>query len=166
MESVASPPSTTDRTTTKVALPPHINDAQYHEHLWDWTQLEGCFATPKIRPCDIDGAVEWKGHVLLLETKGPTAWMPYGQRAMYETLVAAGVTVAVVWGAPNKPNEILLMTQTENKHYPNATMQTLRNICRTWSLYANSHPKPLPAGFPRPYPTCLESRLKGNPPLV
>lgn len=154
-------------TTADLELPTTIDHpAEYLGSLWDWSILEGCFGDPKRRPTDIDGTIEWRGHLLMIETKGPRAWLPYGQRRTYEWLVAGGnITVVVVWGQTNQPSEILVMRRRGNKFHPEASVATLRTICDKWYEYANTYPRRLPNGLPHPYPQALADRLPGRPPL-
>ena len=51
----------------------------------DFGCIEDCFEG-KVRPSDLDLVVERKGHVLIVECKGPDAPLPTGQRILLEQL--------------------------------------------------------------------------------
>ena len=69
----------------------------YKETLPDWGVLAGCFPG-RIAPTDLDGIVELRGRVLILEWKRPDGRIPRGQEILLERLAARGLTVFVVWG--------------------------------------------------------------------
>jgi hypothetical protein len=69
----------------------------YKETLPDWGVLDGCFPG-RIAPTDIDGVVEVRGRVLVLEWKRPEGRLPQGQAILIDRLVAKGFTVFVIWG--------------------------------------------------------------------
>ncbi len=56
----------------------------YRDAAWDWACLDGCFGE-RIRPTDIDGAVERRGHLLLLEAKPAGGSIPLGQGILFES---------------------------------------------------------------------------------
>ena len=77
------------------------NGQAYEESFWDWAFLNECFGDTGIRPTDIDGLIERKGHLLFLETKASGQPIPIGQQRTFNALCAKGSTVLVIWGPKN-----------------------------------------------------------------
>ena len=111
-----------------------INDPDaYLKGVWDWGILDGCFGTGKIRPTDIDGFVEHRGHFLVLEAKGPGADIPRGQERTIEALRETGLfTIIVVWGEKDSPRRLLVLTKNSEYLYERADLQTFRNVVQWW----------------------------------
>lgn len=79
-------------------------DGCYLKTLWDWGWLNDCFGGSRIRPSDIDGVVEHKGRLLILEGKREGLSgrvLSKGQRIMFEQVSGQlGALVLVLYGDP------------------------------------------------------------------
>ncbi len=115
---------------------------KYAATVWDWSFLNGCFGSTKIRVSDGDGMVERNSHLLLFEAKLPNNPIPEGQRRMFCSLQATGlVTTFVIWGQPNKPAALQCFYP-----YPGYTTEKvwltgedeLKGWVEKWFSYANS----------------------------
>lgn len=115
-----------------------INDPKkYMAGVWDWAILDGCFGDTKIRPTDIDGFAERKGHFLFLETKSPGASIPLGQQITFESAAKQGHTVIVAWGEQNSPEQIMTMTRLGNKFHENTSLDEMRDFVSKWYRWAD-----------------------------
>lgn len=117
-----------------------INDPQmYINSLWDWGCLNGCFGDTKIKPTDIDGFVERNGRFLIIETKLPTVEVPAGQEITFSRLINTGYfSIIIVWGNPNNPEMIKVITRKKEKIYSHTNIKQLRDIVTSWFNWANS----------------------------
>jgi hypothetical protein len=106
--------------------------------LWDWSILDGCFGHTRIKPTDVDGLVERNGWFLFLEAKGPKVPLKQGQKILLERLAEnPHVTVIVIWGDKNNPEQIMLMNgKSEPKIRPCDT-EELRRVVSEWYQYAD-----------------------------
>lgn len=109
----------------------------------DWAILDGCFPA-RIKPTDIDGAVEINGHVLFLEWKGADADLTRGQTIMFETMTrdAPKQRVVVVFGRPGTPERAALFYQGHRTNRDQYTLETLRQYCKQWAAWAKKDPMP------------------------
>src|SRR5690349_19824127 len=97
--------------------------------LWDWSLLDGCFGPTRIRPSDLDGVVERKGCLLVLEAKSPGVSVPAGQMRMLRALAHSGhVTVIVIWGHPQQPETLLWI----DAHRTLGPVAADANLLRDW----------------------------------
>ena len=77
---------------------------KYAEAAWDWGIFRGCFGRTTILPSDVDGIVERKGRLLLIEAKPrDRIGIDDGQAQVFSAAVALGITVIVLYGDRNKP---------------------------------------------------------------
>lgn len=117
------------------------NLSAFVDALWDWGFLDECFAGTKIRVSDLDGMVERKGWVLIIEAKGMGKSVPPGQQIMFRALSQKGFTILTLWGQPNKPQ----MMQVWYPHKPSPQTQIatdedgVKDIVRRWFNWANSN---------------------------
>lgn len=101
----------------------------YTQSLWDWGILKGCFGSTHIEPTDVDGLIERRGKFLLLEAKSPGKFIPKGQQIMFDNLLKTGIfTVLVIWGQPNKPEQMQVWGQLPRP----ASLDTLRQEISKW----------------------------------
>lgn len=115
------------------------NMAQFVNSIWDWAILDGCFGNTRIKPTDIDGMVERRGHFLLLEGKGLGVPIPQAQEIMFNKLRQTGnFTIIVIWGTPNEVSRMQVRTPTEVGDCKAATSQDLRSRVREWFEMADS----------------------------
>jgi hypothetical protein len=127
------------------------NQSLYEKGIWDWGILDGCFGETKIKPTDIDGAVERNGKYLFLETKQPGAQLPVGQFIFYKRLVDMGNTVIFIWGENNNPVELRIITPHIDKVFKPSNVKTdmttfLRETVASWFAWAESQNKVQPVG--------------------
>lgn len=113
---------------------------QYMAGIWDWAILDGCFGSTKIKPTDIDGAVERHGYFLCLETKKPGVPIPLGQYLFFESWVAQGNTVIVIWGPQNDPKKVQMFSPflpfPDGKIWEPASVDILRQRVVNWFEWA------------------------------
>jgi len=113
--------------------------AAFHS-LWDWSPLNGtCGKTIKVT--DIDGAIERRQRVLLIETKRPGEIMKNGQRWFYEGIAANGIQVLLIIGETNQPQRALMVYKNTHTLYPCADWNTIRGIVSDWYAWANQQPR-------------------------
>jgi hypothetical protein len=114
------------------------NPEQFCKSLWDWGCLDGCFGQTRIKPTDIDGFVERKGHFLLFETKLPGADIPEGQWITFNQLLKTGkFSIIIVWGKPGIPEEIKVLTGKHERNYKDIDLLKLRDVVSSWFKWAN-----------------------------
>lgn len=107
---------------------------------WDWACLNGCFGDTKIAPTDVDGLVERKGWLLLLETKLPGVEIPEGQLHTFAGLIATHrFTIMVIWGHPGKPERMRIFTRRGADISCPANLKRLRHHVWRWFDFADSH---------------------------
>jgi hypothetical protein len=105
----------------------------------DWSILDGCFGG-RIRPCDIDGAVERKGHVLFLEHKStPTAKLKDAQRILFEALSATGHAAIIFWSEDGERNvrRLRIYSHGQARDQDPADLDDLRAAVAGWYRWAN-----------------------------
>jgi hypothetical protein len=113
------------------------NSAAFIAGIWDWSILSGCFSGG-IRPTDLDGLVERRGHFLVLEAKQPGVSVPLGQRYTFEALQKTGVfTVIIIWGMTDSPEEAQLYTPGGISDVFPCDLALLRQIVATWYAQVN-----------------------------
>jgi len=107
---------------------PIIDRNKYRDAAWNWDILGGCFAG-KIRPCDIDGVVERRGHFLFIEAKPPRKAISSGQALMLCRLAELPkVTVLIIWGETDQPEEMQVVGELAKR----CTLQDVRQFCKDW----------------------------------
>jgi len=113
------------------------------DHMPDWSILDGCFPS-RIRPSDIDGAVEINGRVLFLEWKGRDAPLTRGQERMFLTMTRDAPTqqVLVVFGEKGRPERAILFYRGTRAYRPRATLDWLRWYCSEWARRAQGTRQP------------------------
>lgn len=110
--------------------------------LWDWAFLEPCFTGTKIRPSDIDGAVEHNGHTLFIETKHPGVSIPTGQDIMFKSWQRDRNTVFVVWGETNRAERVRVYWPTNDSvTTDDCDNEGLAGLVSRWLIYARKQPK-------------------------
>lgn len=107
-----------------------------NEHMPDWSLLQGCFP-PGVRPTDVDGAVELRGHVLFLEWKGANAPLTRGQEIMFETMTrdAPKQRVLVLFGEKGSPKRASLFYRGKRRTRE-CDISWLRSYCKGWAAMA------------------------------
>lgn len=114
----------------------------YLKSLPDWGILKDCFPRG-ISPTDIDGLIEIKGNLLVLEWKKPGAVIQEGQQqALRGISLYRKATVFVVFGNPKLPTVEALQEVHLGKFHPavRCTLKDLRARCQRWGRWANTHP--------------------------
>lgn len=109
------------------------NWEKYKATHWDWACLDGCFDRG-ISPSDVDGIVEVNGKFLLLETKSPTARLSTGQHRMFNNFPG---TVLVIWGEPEKPEEMMSIFHGKSQRRNAATLSGVRDFVGRWFRWAD-----------------------------
>lgn len=104
------------------------------EHMPDWEILDGCFP-PRVRPTDVDGAVELNGHVLFFEWKGLEARFPDGQRYMYLAMTrdAPKQRVLVIFGNKGDPKRVVIFSGGKSE-LQQCDINWLRDYCKSWTV--------------------------------
>lgn len=117
------------------------NKEAYFASQWDWACLDGCFGETRISPTDVDGLVERRGHILVMEAKLPGVQVTTGQRITLDVLSKKpGVSVLIVWGKPGQPERIRFMGNNGERDWNEANIDTLREIVSKWFEHANNAP--------------------------
>lgn len=121
------------------------NELHYQNSFWDWSFLNDCFGDTKIRVSDLDGVIERKGNILILETKEPNVSIPYGQQLLFEAIQKNGHTVIVAWGSVNNHHPVvtkMMIYHPYNKHSSkvDATILDLHNKVANWYRFADENP--------------------------
>lgn len=118
-----------------------IRDKQsFTEGLPDWSCLDGCFGATRISPTDVDGLVERRGALLMLEWKRPGGELRQGQRITLLALCkyprCAGV---VVWGTttPMAPERMQLFWNGKAQDVTPADMDKVRSAVSRWFAMAD-----------------------------
>lgn len=134
---------------------PNLRDTEkYRDTIWDFTPFNGLFAHPKIKIGDIDGAVMWKGELLIVEFKSPHATSIDGQQLLFGRLLMRGnCTILLVEGETNEPKTIQIgstfgvpgdQTKSMKKVWSAKTpcdMAHLQYIIDLWSVSADANPE-------------------------
>lgn len=118
------------------------NPENYINSFWDWSILEGCFGET-IKPSDVDGIVERKDSILVVETKRPGEEIPDAQRRTLEALGRKPkCTVIILRGHPNHPEQIKQFRRKEDKwsDWEPTSLDDLRRRCSEWFERANGNP--------------------------
>lgn len=122
--------------------------AKFADALWDWCILDGCFGDTRIRPTDIDGFVERRGHFLTLEGKPYGADIPRGQLITLEAVANTGThSVIVAFGKPGVPKRLRWISKG-NDITIDGDVDRLRSWVKHW--FSSAHR--VPAGDPIPPP--------------
>ena len=104
----------------------------YRDAAWDWGILDGCFGH-KIKPSDLDGVVERKGHILIIEAKPKLDKLPLGQQIMLEAFSRKpGITVLIVWGAVDEPEGMWLIENGKHSVPAPTTLAGMRDWVAAW----------------------------------
>ena len=109
------------------------NRDAYRDAAQDWAILHGCFGGA-IRPSDIDGIIERKGHFLVLEKKPKGYEFRGGQKILFGQL--AGLpkfTVVILRGDGQAVDSMQVWGQAEQA----CSLQHIRDFCQAWYEYAN-----------------------------
>ncbi|KKM95369.1 hypothetical protein LCGC14_1188930 [marine sediment metagenome] len=111
----------------------------YGDAAWDWSLLNGCFGDSKIRPSDIDGVIERKGHYLYLEAKPSRGHLGQGQRILLEGLCKQpNNIVIVVWGDNENPERMQIMQGGEVYPAQPTDRDGFRKAVADWYKMANA----------------------------
>lgn len=134
---------------------PNLRDTEkYRNTIWDYTFANGLFADPGIKIGDIDGAVMWKGELLIVEFKSPHATSIAGQQLLFGRLLMRGhCTIIIVEGETNKPQRMKVGT-TFGIHGPDTqglpkiwggwescNLDCLQTMIQFWSESADANPE-------------------------
>jgi len=104
----------------------------------DWGFLDSAFSN-KIRVGDIDGIVEVKGRVLILEWKTTDTPIPKGQEIMFKNITSGEkITVIVIWGDPKEtiPTDYQLFWNGIRIEKKPANAEIIKDFCRKWEARA------------------------------
>ena len=75
---------------------------------------------------DIDGVLERRGHILMIETKPLGKWgIPLGQRITFKTFVQMGVHVWIVW---HEGDKVVFGEMDENGDVPDVEEITVNEL--------------------------------------
>lgn len=112
------------------------------EHMPDWSVLNGCFP-PDVRPTDVDGAVELRGHVLFIEWKGIDAPLKRGQQRMFENMTrdAPKQRVLVLFGERNQPKRAVLFIGGKRRNRQ-CDIAWVKRYCAHWTEMATGERPP------------------------
>ena len=108
-----------------------------NESVVRWSFIDDCLPG-KERPTDIDGAIEKKGHILLLEHKGASAHISKGQSIFFrEFSKKPDCKVIVFFGAMknNIPTNIVRLVVYEDGLYreiPQPSIDKFKQMIREW----------------------------------
>jgi hypothetical protein len=118
------------------------NLKEYIEAIWNWDCLKDCFGSGRIKPSDVDGMVERRGHFLYLEAKGIDVKLGRGQEICMEERVKDGVsTYIVIWGNPGVPEYMKVYYPVQMRVAPKmitCDLAALRAECKQWYRRAES----------------------------
>ncbi len=116
-----------------------IRDIQdFVANLWDWGFLKECFGQTRIEPTDLDGVVERRGNVLVLETKKPGQSIPRGQEILFDALVEKhSFTILILWGQRNQPQRMQVWKRGDS--FP-VDEQAVKAYVQRWFSWADAHP--------------------------
>ena len=113
----------------------------YRDAAWDWSCLDGCFGG-RIRPTDIDGAVERRGHLLFLEAKSEDGLIPTGQEILFKSLSRKPFVDVVVFFGKREPelvvNRIEVFRAGKRHVVPSASLDRLRKMVSAWFQHADT----------------------------
>lgn len=111
--------------------------------LWDWGFLDSCFGNTRIRVSDLDGMVERKNRHLVIEGKGPGVPVKKGQEILFASLVKKGFAIIVIWGNPDKVEQMSVWYPNELAPCPirAANNDDVKNVVRRWFVCANTNTK-------------------------
>ena len=108
--------------------------------LWDFTPLNGCFGRTGIKVSDIDGIVERKGHLLVIETKRPGEGMEKGQRLLFAEFVRQGHTVVIVTGRSMEDYETVETMDAKGERHQED--RSITELVSNWFVMADNSPDP------------------------
>lgn len=116
--------------------------------LWDWGWLDQCFRG-KNRMSDIDGVIERRREILVMEGKPPGKEVSLGQTLLFKALAQRGLSVLVLWGEPNDPREMMLWLPYQNNPSPKiaTSKTTVQELVQSWFECADVG-KPWPGYVP------------------
>jgi len=109
----------------------------YCAGLWDWKILAECFPGTKIKPTDIDGAVERNYKFLWIETKAPEVVIPQGQEIFYKRLAKRGDLVLIVWSTTNEPVALRMLYRNAQRDIDPCDLPRLQEVVTNWFKWAN-----------------------------
>ncbi len=108
---------------------------KYAEAAWDWGIFRGCFGRTTILPSDVDGIVERKGRLLLIEAKPrDRIGIDDGQAQVFSAAVALGITVIVLYGDRNKPERMTVWGQGNSRP---CSLDDVRQFVADWFAEAD-----------------------------
>lgn len=117
------------------------DETKYLSSFWNWEFLRGCFGGAPVEVSDIDGCIEKRSHLLLIETKSPGEEPPNGQKFMWENLRRTGrIKILVIWGQPGEPEQALYISEKSHEWYPQASIETIQKIVSEWYAWAAKQP--------------------------
>ena len=124
---------------------PNLRDRDaYRDAAWDWSIFNGCFGG-KIRPSDIDGVVERKGHFLFLEAKAKRGRMGVGQEILLRRLSGLPrCVVLVMYGDNDNPESMQLIRGGNVERRQPCDLDIVRMFVEAWYDAADSQPEGLP----------------------
>lgn len=124
-----------------------INNMElYIKTHWDWGFVNDILPG-NCAVSDTDGITDYRGHILVLETKLPNTPLPKGQEILLRNLAAKpDMTIIIVWGYPQKPERIRLLHGKHDAVYEVDTASFLGFVER-WRDYALSKPAMYRAPF-------------------
>ena len=117
----------------------------YSDGKVDWQWFQKAFVGTKIKPMDIDGVVERRGHFLMLESKGLGADIPKGQLLTLEAFHRLRVvTILFVWGKLG-PTKYLLWREINSGGKRDSSPkdcngEMLTGVVMKWRYWAEAHP--------------------------
>ncbi|MCB0185752.1 MAG: hypothetical protein KDE31_15900 [Caldilineaceae bacterium] len=115
---------------------------RFIQGLWNWDPISEVLPG-KARVGDIDGCLERRGKLLMLETKAPGAAIPTGQAIMFDNLRKTGVvSTIIIWGRQNQPEAMEIYAQNQICPKRPATMDDVRAAVRQWYTWASQQPRP------------------------
>lgn len=120
----------------------------FTEGLPDWGCLDGCFGNTRISPTDVDGLVERRGALLMLEWKRPGGQLREGQRlALLSLSKIPRCAAIVVWGATQPamaPERMQVFWDGQAQDTVDADIGKVREAVSRWFDMANRDEAPPP----------------------
>lgn len=114
----------------------------YYASAWHWDMYD-CVFPEKQGLGDVDGIMEKKGNILIVETKSICAPIKTGQRLLLRNLHAQGCTVLVLFGEVNNPKRALWLIPDDNTAHSavNIDNDWLKDFLKQWYLWASENPR-------------------------
>lgn len=114
-------------------MPNIRNREQFAKALWDWDFLNECWSG-RIRPTDIDGAIERNGYFLFLEGKPKDGALTRGQEILFKILTREFLKseVLILYGEPGMPIEYQIFYRGQAGPRKQCDRREIIAFCKAW----------------------------------